>query len=90
MSRSNKPAALGISLIVYAIAAPPVHAAETVTHQYDALGRLKQTTKSGGPQSGAQTTTSYDAGGNRSCQSTTGVPGGPATPTCPPPPPPPS
>lgn len=88
MSIKPKPVAVGLSLIIYAISAPS-NAAETVTHQYDALGRLKQTTKSGGPVSGAQITTSYDAGGNRSCQSTTGVPGGAATPTCPPPPPPP-
>lgn len=88
MSGKRKPLAFGLSLIVYAISAPS-NAAETVTHQYDALGRLKQTTKSGGPVSGTQTATSYDAGGNRSCQSTTGVPGGPTTPTCPPPPPPP-
>ena len=79
------------SFAAVALAAPVggLQAAETVTHQYDALGRLKQSTKSGGPHSGAQSTTTYDGAGNRSCQSTTGVPGGPATPTCPPPPPPP-
>jgi hypothetical protein len=63
-------------------------AAETVVYSYDALGRLKQSTKAGGPHSGSQTTTSYDPAGNRACQSTTGVPVGPATPACPPPPPP--
>jgi hypothetical protein len=89
MSAIRKPVVSSLSLLIYAIAAPSAHAAETVTHQYDALGRLKQTTKSGGPVNGTQTTTSYDAGGNRSCQSTTGVPGGAAIPTCPPPPPPP-
>lgn len=64
-------------------------AAETVMYTYDALGRLKQSAKLSGPHSGSQTTTSYDPAGNRACQSTTGVPNGPATPTCPPSPPPP-
>jgi hypothetical protein len=63
-------------------------AAETVTHQYDALGRLVQSAKSGGPASGAQTTTAYDPAGNRSNQTVTGAGGGGAPPPPPPPPPP--
>ena len=59
-------------------------AAETVVHEYDELGRLKKTTKSGGPATGSQTTTSYDPAGNRSNQTTSGTP-----PPPPPPPPPP-
>lgn len=78
-------------LTAIAVAAPltAVSAAETITHTYDALGRIKQSTKSGGPHSGSQNTVTHDPAGNRLCKSTTGVPGGPATPTCPPPPPPP-
>lgn len=72
---------LGISAIIYSLNALPLQAAENVTHQYDALGRLKQTNKSGGPATGAQNTTTYDPAGNRSNQTTTGAP--------PPPPPPP-
>lgn len=49
--------------------------AETVTHQYDELGRLIQTQKTGGPATGTQTTTVYDPAGNRSNYLTTGVPG---------------
>lgn len=61
-------------------------AVETVTHEYDALGRLKKTTKTGGPATGAQTTTTYDPVGNRSNQTTTGAPP-PSPPPTPPPPP---
>ena len=88
MQRFNRSRALGLSMIIYVIAAPPILAAETVTYQYDALGRLAQASKAGGPKSGTKTDTSYDPGGNRSCQSTTGVPGGAATTGCTPPPPP--
>ncbi|MEE9433900.1 MAG: RHS repeat domain-containing protein [Sphingorhabdus sp.] len=54
-------------------------AAETATYEYDALGRLVKTTKSGGPASGTQKTTDYDPAGNRTSKTTTGAP--------PPPPP---
>jgi RHS Repeat len=70
----------GLAALVYVIAGVPADAAETVTHKYDALGRLKQSTKSGGPATGQQTTTTYDPAGNRSNQTVTGAP--------PPPPPP--
>jgi hypothetical protein len=56
------------------IAGVPASAAETVTHQYDALGRLKRTVKSGGPANGTQTTTNYDPAANRTNQTTTGAP----------------
>ncbi len=79
MNGKRKPVAICLSMIVYVIGAPS-NAAETVTHQYDALGRLKQTVKSGGPGNGTQTTTNYDPAGNRTNQTTTGAP--------PPPPPP--
>ena len=89
MQRFKRSRTLSLSMIIYVIAAPPIMAAETVMYQYDALGRLVQASKAGGPKSGTKTDTSYDPGGNRSCQSTAGVPGGAATPACPPPPPPP-
>jgi hypothetical protein len=86
--RINRKIALGLSGLVYTVAPIPSHAAETVTHEYDALGRLKKTTKAGGPTNGQQTKTGYDRAGNRTCQSTTGVNGAGGT-ACPPPPPPP-
>jgi YD repeat-containing protein len=48
---------------------------ETITYEYDELGRLKKTTKAGGPATGAQTTTTFDPAGNRTNQTTTGVGG---------------
>ena len=59
-------------------------ATETATHSYDALGRLVQSTKSGGPANGLQTTTSYDPAGSRSNQTVTGA--GSGSPPSPPPP----
>ena len=78
---------LSSCLLAFACAMPTgsLSAAETVTHKYDALGRLKETTKSGGPANGQQTKTNHDPAGNRTCQSTTGVSGAGGT-TCPPPP----
>lgn len=86
MKKSRIVPAACMSALVFTIPAESLSAAETVTHQYDALGRLKQTTKSGGPANGVQTKTNHDPAGNRSCQSTTGVGGGGGT-ACPPPPP---
>lgn len=86
MSTKQKPIAISLSFMIYAIALPSAYAAETVTHQYDALGRLTQSTKSGGPATGTQTTTAYDPAGNRSNQTVTGA--GSGTPPPPPPPPP--
>lgn len=59
-------------------------AAETVMYTYDALGRLKLSTKLSGPAIGQQTKTNHDPAGNRTCQSTTGVGGAPGT-SCSPP-----
>jgi YD repeat-containing protein len=74
---------LGTALAL--LATGSAQAAETVTHQYDALGRLKQTTKSGGPATGVQTKTNHDPAGNRTCHSITGVGGASGT-ACPTPP----
>ncbi len=80
--RTGCKIAFGILGLFCAVVAVPLEAAETVTHKYDALGRLIQTTKSGGPASGQQTKTKLDPAGNRTCQSTTGV-GGNAGTACP-------
>lgn len=48
----------------------PASASESVTYCYDALGRLTQVGKTGGPASGKSTDTSYDPAGNRSNQTT--------------------
>lgn len=45
-------------------------ASETATYCYDALGRLTQTGRVGGPATGKTTDTSYDDAGNRSNQTT--------------------
>lgn len=39
--------------------------AETVTYTYDALGRLKASSVTGGAQAGAKSAICYDAAGNR-------------------------
>ncbi len=50
--------------------APKASAAETSTFCYDALGRLTQVGKSGGPASGKKTSTTFDPAGNRTNQTT--------------------
>ncbi len=88
--RSFEKLSVGLSGIVYALSFPQANASETITHQYDELGRLISSSKSGGPATGSQTTTAYDPAGNRSNQTTTGATGGGGgTPPPPPPPPPP-
>lgn len=73
-----------LSIAVALLSANAANTAETVTYKYDELGRLKQTTKAGGPANGQQIKTNHDPAGNRKCQSTTGVGGNAGTP-CPPP-----
>lgn len=43
----------------------PAQAQETVTYQYDALGRLSASVISGGPNNGIATATCFDPAGNR-------------------------
>lgn len=64
-------------------------ASETVTHHYDALGRLVSTTTTGTVNNGLSTTTVYDPAGNRSTYTVTGAGGVPPPPAPPPPAPPP-
>lgn len=54
-------------------------AAETITYTYDALGRLVAVQSSGTVNNGQNVTTTFDAAGNRTNYTVTGV--GPATPT---------
>lgn len=49
-------------------------AQETVKHTYDALGRLTNSTVTGGPVNGTSTTVSYDRAGNRSSYVVGGAP----------------
>ena len=56
------------SLMVMAL---PLHA-ETRTYSYNARGEVTQTTVSGGPANGVQTTITYDGGGNRISYVTSG------------------
>lgn len=49
-------------------------AAETITYQYDAKGRLIQVAHSGGPVDGATSTYQFDAADNRASVSTAGAP----------------
>ena len=79
LDRSRKAAA-GLSLILYSFVPVAADAAETVSYSYDELGRLIQTSKSGGPATGAQTTTTFDPAGNRTNQTTTGAPPAPPPP----------
>lgn len=74
MKNSRIVPAAWMAALVFTMAAESLSAAETVTYQYDALGRLKQTTKSGGPANGTQTTTTFDPVGNRVNQTTIGAP----------------
>ncbi|MGB5019508.1 hypothetical protein, partial [Sphingorhabdus sp.] len=77
MSESrSRVAACGLAAIIYSILPNAAQSTETTDYQYDALGRLKQSTVAGGPSSGAQTTTAYDPAGNRSNQTVLGVAGG--------------
>ena len=66
-------------------APPPAGLGETITYTYDPLGRLVAVRRSGTVNNGQNETTSYDAAGNRSNVSVTGV----GTPNLPPPGPPP-
>lgn len=56
------------------IFASSASATETSTYKYDALGRLVETTTSGGPSNGTSTAVAYDKAGNRSNYNVTGAP----------------
>lgn len=58
-------------------------ATETSTYTYDALGRLTGVARSGGPNTGAQINTSFDANGNRLSHGVAGGAGAMAAPADP-------
>ncbi len=58
-----------------------IYAQEVTTYHYDALGRLKSSTISGGPSSGVTTAINHDPASNRTSYSVTGVPTPTPTPT---------
>ncbi len=63
------------------VAPSPALAQGTTTYEYDALGRLIETTTTGGANDGLGTVYEYDAAGNRKRVEVTGsdgTPGGPS------------
>jgi hypothetical protein len=56
----------------FGAASMPAQAQETTTYTYDAQGRLKSVTRSGGQNNGVATTYVYDKAGNRTNVTTTG------------------
>lgn len=58
--------------------ASPAAAQETTTYSYDALGRLRTTSTSGGQNSGTVNQTDFDRAGNRTNYTTTGATGTPS------------
>jgi YD repeat-containing protein len=57
------------------LVAAPAAASETITYQYDALGRLVSVTRAGTVNNGASATYTYDPANNRTNVTTT-APGG--------------
>lgn len=60
-----------IALVAAATASATV-CGQTISYQYDELGRLKASSQSGGSKDGTATTISYDPAGNRSNYSVSG------------------
>ena len=58
------------------LASASAHASETITYQYDALGRLVQVTRTGSVNNGASATYTYDPANNRTNVTTTAPTGG--------------
>jgi len=63
-----------ISLIVLLLMSTAASGQETIKHTYDALGRLTNSTVTGGPVNGTSTTIGYDKAGNRSSYVVGGAP----------------
>lgn len=66
---------LAASALVIACASATAWASETITYQYDELGRLKKVTHSGTVNNNVTTNMQYDPAGNRSNYSVTGSTG---------------
>jgi hypothetical protein len=83
MARLNWPvmnlraaSALGASVAALCGASVAFAQQETTTYTYDALGRLTQVQKSGGPADGTTSVYNYDAASNRTNVTVTGSPNG--------------
>ena len=57
--------------------ASPALATETITHSYDAKGRLVQVARTGSVNNGVTTSYTHDKAGNRTNKTTTGSPNPP-------------
>ena len=57
--------ACGCVFATHALLVDPARAAETITYEYDALGRLTKKTSAGTVNAGKRVTVCYDAAGNR-------------------------
>ena len=67
------------AFLIFAVAmfgAAPAAASETITYQYDALGRLVQVTRAGSVNNGASAAYTYDPANNRTNVTTTAPTGG--------------
>lgn len=63
-----------LSVVLFSLAAVnSADASETITYNYDALGRLVQSTTSGTVNNGLTTATVYDSANNRSSQTVSGA-----------------
>lgn len=62
-----------VCALSFVLLASSAAASETTTYSYDALGRLATVRSSGGPADGQAVSTTYDASGNRTTQTVTGV-----------------
>jgi hypothetical protein len=69
-----KPVMVACALLL----APAALAQETTTYTYDALGRLKTTSTSGGQNDGTTNQVQFDPAGNRTNYTTTGATGTPS------------
>lgn len=76
--------ALAVAITGVLAAPPTAYGAtpgpETVTYSYDARGRLKTVTHTGGANDGVQSRYTYDKANNRKTVVTTGSPNPPPTP----------
>jgi YD repeat-containing protein len=61
------------AIILLVLSSSSAWATETISYVYDALGRVTQSSHSGGPQNGQQTTYTIDPAGNRKNTTTTGA-----------------
>lgn len=77
----SKMGGMTMKLVIGACAlllAPAAAAQETTTYSYDALGRLKTTSTSGGQNDGTVNQVEFDRAGNRTNYTTTGATGTPS------------